>query len=291
MTQWNRLENTKYKEHEGEVCISPLEEDPKVWFPDWETLEDIYDDLPNPARKDDVEQESLLKPDEAEVLAKFYDDSDEFNCRLKNGSLLKRDEIAGERLKRDEIAGKRLYTLEEIDFILENYEDLECSEIAEKLDRTPIGVRKKISRLGLEKAPEWTELERKFLRENYEDMTHLEMAEELGRSKRAVGVKCSELGLKKYSKWTEPEIEHLKSQYSRKTAKEIAEQLDRSVDSIEGMVKRLGLSKSTRRFTNEEVMELHSKGLNDSEIADRLGVTKKTIRNRREERGLEPNWP
>lgn len=44
------------------------------------------------------------------------------------------------------------------------------------------------------------------------------------------------------------------------------------------------------KFTDEELIELYNEGLNDREIAEKLGVGRSTVNTRRRRLGLEPNY-
>src|SRR6056297_2776830 len=81
----------------------------------------------------------------------------------------------------------------EIKFLKENYKKMKVNKLAEKIDRTPRGVRAKLERLNLNLKPlkrnkkyKWTEKDINFLKNNYNDLTDKEMAKHIGKSKSAV---------------------------------------------------------------------------------------------------------
>ena len=88
------------------------------------------------------------------------------------------------------------WTIEEENFIRENYYKLEAKEIAEHLGRTLSSVQHKISRMEIV-GKRWTDEEIEYLKNNYLVKTNKELSKELNRSKSAIDLKINRLGLVK----------------------------------------------------------------------------------------------
>lgn len=91
---------------------------------------------------------------------------------------------------------RKVWTIEEENFIRENYYKLEAKEIAEHLERTLSSVRHKINRMDIV-GKKWTDEEIEYLKNNYLMKTNKELSKELNRSKTAIDIKINRLGLVK----------------------------------------------------------------------------------------------
>lgn len=99
---------------------------------------------------------------------------------------------------------KRYWTNEEVEFLKDNYYEMNTREIAEKLNRTMKSIQIKAFRLNLEKKVKyqnqfnrWTEEEDDFLRENWNKIMTKDIAEYLNRSINAVQLRAERSGLEK----------------------------------------------------------------------------------------------
>lgn len=96
------------------------------------------------------------------------------------------------------------WSKKEVEFIKNNYKEMETKELAEHIDQTPRAIRNKLNRLGIYLRDlkrgmkyNWSEEDIEFLKSNYKDMIDQEIADKLGKSKAIVCNKRLELGLKK----------------------------------------------------------------------------------------------
>lgn len=169
------------------------------------------------------------------------------------------------------------YTEEQIQYIKDNYVNLETKEIATKLNITPTKVSYIANKLGLKKQShaKWTEEQLDFLRNNYINMTSEEISKKVKHTVHAVNTKRVELGLIRHNSWTEEEIAYLKENYDKATRKELSNKMNRTATAIEAKCKDLGLIKKEPDWTKKEItflkenyMELPTK-----EIAEILGRT------------------
>ncbi len=90
---------------------------------------------------------------------------------------------------------RREWAQDELEFIRNNWDQMQLAEIARRLDRPVSSVAKKAAEMGLRKSRPWTIGEEAFLRQNYGQRPARELARELGRSLKAVFQRAYELGL------------------------------------------------------------------------------------------------
>jgi DNA-binding CsgD family transcriptional regulator len=94
-------------------------------------------------------------------------------------------------------------------------------------------------------------------------------------------------------KWTEREDQLLRDWYGKRTAQEIGDQLGRSLSSVHQHARLLGLH--TRRdakviaMRRKRVRSLHGKGWSDSEVAQEIGISRRTVGAIRQHLGLPAN--
>lgn len=117
--------------------------------------------------------------------------------RSKHSVFRKRKELG---LETPFVGIGRGWTDEEIDYLVENYDEKTAEEIGDELNRSIDSVQGKVKNLGLDtkrvgSGKEWTEREEDFLKSNYEDMTAHEIANELDRTFHSVVEKGENLGL------------------------------------------------------------------------------------------------
>jgi len=87
-----------------------------------------------------------------------------------------------------------LWTKNEDDFLRKNYANLTYDALADKLDRSPAGIKDRARRIGVSKQPprvRWSNKDHQFLRENYPLMPLAEIAQKLGRTRAAVATRYS----------------------------------------------------------------------------------------------------
>jgi G:T-mismatch repair DNA endonuclease (very short patch repair protein) len=160
------------------------------------------------------------------------------------------------------IAKTKLWSIEEEDYLINNYKTIGDQTIAIVIGRTPSAVLKKRVKLGLhrndfhivENPPimHWTEEETEFLVSNIDVLTYEEISIKLKRSIKAIMIRASRLGLfTKGSKWSQKEDEVLR-QYSRKTIEEIAFMLERSPKAIKHRLNKLGITRMNSKDTSLE---------------------------------------
>lgn len=89
----------------------------------------------------------------------------------------------------------RKWSPQELEFLTENYSNLEISEIAIQLNRTETAVMGKANTLGLYRGRNWSEEDIEYLYEKFGNVSIDSMAKHLGRSRMAVVQKAQKLGL------------------------------------------------------------------------------------------------
>jgi hypothetical protein len=95
------------------------------------------------------------------------------------------------------------WTVDEEQFLRENYLTLGAKACAERLGRTVAAVHGKIRKTGggrpsIGPKVEWSTEELDFLRENYQALSWGELSEQLGRTEQAIQVRASMLGMQRY---------------------------------------------------------------------------------------------
>lgn len=95
---------------------------------------------------------------------------------------------------------RKNWTIEETEFLKENYGEIPLEEIAQKLDRTIPSIKHKAERNGIKSKLKieraWTDKQVQYLKENYKTHTNIELAKILNKTKVAIDLKANILGLK-----------------------------------------------------------------------------------------------
>ncbi len=106
---------------------------------------------------------------------------------------------------------QKFWTLEEEEFLKENFVAFNIQEIAKQLERSPNSLRNKAYKLQLRKETVlWTEEEEEYLKTHYCKQSYQAIALALNRTDSAVLNKASKLGLKK-RQWLPEEEEYFLS--------------------------------------------------------------------------------
>lgn len=138
-----------------------------------------------------------------------------FPDRPRSGVLSKIDDL-GISLKK-----MKRYTLQEINFIKENYKVLGIKKIAEQLNHSVQEINHKALQLGLrEKSRQdtFSEDDIKFIKDNYQKLTKQELSKCLGKTKGQISGAMNRLHLTKCQAsvcWSAEEIEILKNNYKK----------------------------------------------------------------------------
>ena len=136
------------------------------------------------------------------------------------------------------------WSLEEEDYLRNNYLKMSSDEIANELKRTVHSIDAKCADLNLIKHEAWSDEEIDYLINHYIEMEYDEIGRNIGRSEGAVRAKCFELDLyKKELPWTNDELTFLKENYMQMSKNEISEILNRSPSAIGLKASRMGLKK------------------------------------------------
>lgn len=126
---------------------------------------------------------------------------------------------------------KRIWTVEEEQYLIDNYPTQTATQIAEKLKRNVGGIQQKAFKLGVDAVArsgvktDWTAAKVKFLKENYLAMSTEKLANAVGISYTCTRDKMRELGLKKcnWAKWQPEWTEYLVRNYHYVGDVELAE--------------------------------------------------------------------
>lgn len=150
-------------------------------------------------------------------------------------------------------------------YILDNYKKKTYSQMAKTIDSNKNQIRNFISQQGLSGYKYWTKEKDAFLKENYLDKTDKELSEELPHKESAILARRIILGLKKDCDF-----------------------LDDSKTQIKNTkVKKNRSPRSNKHWTNKELSHIENYYLDksDSELADELGRTKKSVKHQRSKFG------
>lgn len=128
----------------------------------------------------------------------------------------------------------------------------------------------------------WSQSDDEALRGGWGKIPTRQLAKEIGRSSSAVKQRAAKLGLDSGRYWSIEEIKIVRDHYHSHTAPQIAVMLGlqpRAALNVYKIAAAIGLRKLARLDDEllNQVGELHAKGLNDVEIAKRLGSTRDTI--------------
>lgn len=149
----------------------------------------------------------------------------------------------------------RNYTEEQIDYIIENYNTMNASEIAKNIGKSRENVYFIGHKLGLKKQIHnpWTQEELDFLKEHYIDMTSEEMTKYINHSVDAINTQRDKLNLVRNEVWTKEEIIYLKENFQSMSHEEIGKALGRTTGAITAKCFDLDLYKKELPWTDDEI--------------------------------------
>ncbi|WP_047609053.1 hypothetical protein [Rahnella aquatilis] len=140
------------------------------------------------------------------------------------------------------------WTLNDLNFLENNYATMPVTEISAKLGRTPGAVALMADKLGCrrKKNAPWSEPEKEIIRTHYTKGIEAGALTQLlpGRSINAIFSKAETMGVLSGRFWREEELDILKEDYPR-VGTAVTDRLPgRNAISVRMMAKRLGLKKS-----------------------------------------------
>lgn len=183
------------------------------------------------------------------------------------------------------------YTEDELNYIKENYNNMTCNEIANKLGKKSGSVSYVINKLGLvkQKHNSWTEEEIQYLKDNYHCMTAKELSEHLNHTVHAINTKKDKLGIRRSDKWTKSDVEFLRNNYNTMTYEEIGIKLNRTPSAICAKCFDLNLYKKSPVWTDYELSFLRNNysEINLEDLSEHLGRTANAVKLKAERIGLK----
>lgn len=183
------------------------------------------------------------------------------------------------------------YTENELNYIKENYNNMTCNEIANKLGKKPGSVSYVINKLGLvkQKHNSWTEEEIQYLKDNYHCMTSKELSEHLNHTVHAINTKKDKLGIRRSDKWTKSDVEFLRNNYNTMTYEEIGIKLNRTPSAICAKCFYLNLYKKSPVWNDYELSFLRNNysEINLKDLSEHLGRTANAVKLKAERIGLK----
>lgn len=170
---------------------------------------------------------------------------------------------------------KRVFTLEEIEYIISNWDKESIHSMKKKFKCSWYAVAKvgESAGLPLPESNEWTEAEVKALYELSDKFHYKKIAKILDKTDNAVYLKARKLKLvliQDRRKWTKEEEDKFKRLWGTKRIETIAKELKRTVFSLKVKAVRMGLGPMIQN--NFEVITI-------SDVVDILGVTRDRIVN------------
>ena len=149
----------------------------------------------------------------------------------------------------------RNWSIEQLNYLLNNYENKSLEEIAKVLGRTVGSLYYILNEEGHEfEVNYWTKEETDQLIELYPKNSNIEIQKILSRSESAIVSKARLLGLKKNKYWDQEEIKILKEMVKdHLSRKRMAEVLDRNIDSIQHKLREQELTEECKRWTSKEL--------------------------------------
>jgi hypothetical protein len=154
------------------------------------------------------------------------------------------------------------WTLNDLNFLENNYATMPVAEISARLGRTPGAVRLMADKLGCrrKKNAPWSDAETEIIRTHYTKGTEAGSLTQLlpGRSINAIFSKAETMGVLSGRFWRDEELDILKEDYPRVGTAVIDRLPGRNAISVRMMAKRMGLKKSRnsnvgfRPWSNEE---------------------------------------
>lgn len=206
----------------------------------------------------------------------------EDKVKIKNSDLTKEEEQLLINWKNQILVNSDWYwSVQEEQWLKENYNKLPKAEIAKHLGRSIKAVTNKAKYLDITEQNNWTTDEIAWLKENRSKYSLQECANKLGRSKKALIAFCLKQNIQAIPNWTAAEVDWLKSHYKEKTLKECAEHLDRTRNAVQQKLNDLGLSKNKKWSSEEDnfIKENYTK-LSAKEIAKKLNCRERQIMER-----------
>lgn len=163
------------------------------------------------------------------------------------------------------------WTIEDEQYLRDNYDKKTVEEIASYLNRTTYAVRNKAKKMGMHRVTDvipgvWKEVEEEYLKKHYCNTSAAEIGEKIGKSAMAVRKKAQKLGLKPETReglkqWTDKEIAYLEKNYQTLGLKVIVKKLKRTRSSVLHKAISLGLTipGGSNPWTDREIAYLEAK--------------------------------
>ena len=133
------------------------------------------------------------------------------------------------------------WTLDEDQFLIENYRSLGSKGTADVLGRLPSACRNRAYHLKITRDISWSPEEEQFLKDNYGSQGAVWVSEQLGRSKSSCIAHARKLGIKRDYRWTKEQIDYLKENYPRLGAVGVSSYLKRSPNTCQVKAASLGI--------------------------------------------------
>lgn len=190
---------------------------------------------------------------------------------------------------------RRIWTKEEDNYIIENFNKISFSKMADYFNCGITTVKNRAISLGLpverKTKRRWTEEEINTLRELSETETNKTIAEVLNRSVAEVNKHARKLGIKLLLKkrWTNEQIDYLRENLNKIPFTKLINDLGHDFYDVLKKIEELGLEYNSNRWTEEEeslLIELSSKYY-IKEIAKRLNRSEGAIVSKAHKMGIE----
>ena len=190
---------------------------------------------------------------------------------------------------------RRIWTKEEDNYIIENFNRISFSKMADFFNCGILTVQNRAISLGLpverKTIRRWTEEELNTLRELSETETNKTIAEVLNRSVAEVNKHARKLGIKLLLKkrWTNEQIDYLRENLNKIPFTKLINDLGHDFYDVLKKIEELGLEYNSNRWTEEEeslLIELSSKYY-IKEIAKRLNRSEGAIVSKAHKMGIE----
>lgn len=135
------------------------------------------------------------------------------------------------------------WSVEEIEFLKENYKNLDISTLVYNLNHTKDSIRWKAGELNLTQNRLWNSEEIEYLKDNYRNLDINTLVDNLNHNKDSIYVKASALNLTK--EWAKEEIGFLKNNYASSDVDFLKFNLNNhSLDAIREKAFLLGLKRN-----------------------------------------------
>lgn len=174
------------------------------------------------------------------------------------------------------------YCEDEIQFIIDNYQNMTVAEIASKLNKTNGSISNAARKLGLVKQPhkEWTNEEIEYLKHNYGILSVKEISKTLNRTAPSINACAQKLQLYKDVPWTQNDEEYLRKNFTELTHAEMATILHRTEGAVRAKCFDLDLYKKELPWTKEDLdfIRDHYMEMPTSDIAKLLNRTTNAIK-------------